>query len=467
MSTVKAISLQQAHAMKPVNGSNPQVAPQPMTEQMDIGTLDALLKFVGTPATVLDTNGQVLAASRSLAALAGCPGSTLHGRFLHELVNLKGADLAAVLHSGEERCFAFDELNWIHQQNAATSCHWLHYVLSPISSNTGQTLMVLAVLGTPGAFGEMHDVYNLVQSLSSCAHGMSQAALAIGAHREKQLHADKMTGIGQLAAGVAHELNNPVGYISSNLSTLHDYSRDIFTILEALDDIRVHQHQPDKVAGILRRLDDEVDVGILREDLDGIIEESITGANHIKKIVAAMRHLGRAGSAQPSSYHLYEGIDAMTKMVSAKAPSEIRIHHELSNIPPVHCIPVEVNQVILHLLDNARLALQGMGTITVRTGITEGRVWFEIEDDGCGIHPEHLSRIFEPFFTTREPGEGTGLGLAVAFAIISDSGGEITVRSTWQKGSLFRVTFPAKATVPESARHPDGPSLAESAEFKD
>lgn len=439
--------------MDTVHGSNKQMLSPAAAGQVDINVMDALLGFVGTPAAVLASDGLVLAASHSLSALAGCPGSLFQGQFIQQLARLREADLVAVLQAGEERCFAFDELEWMHQRQATEPCHWLHYVLSPIVSR-GETLMVLAVLGTPGALGEMQDVYNLVQSISGNAHGVAQAALAIGTHREKQLHAEKMAGIGQLAAGVAHELNNPVGYIYSNLSTLRDYNQEMLAILDALDEIRASPHQPQRITGILSRLDDQLDAGALRDDLDGIIEESLAGANHIRKIVAAMHHLGRAGTPERGSYHLYEGIDAMTQMVSCRTSSRIRILQELSNTPAVHCVPVEVNQVILNLLENAVLALADTGTIIVRTGITEGRVWFEVEDDGCGIHPEHLSRIFEPFFTTREPGQGTGLGLAVAFAIVSGLHGDIVARSTWQKGSLFRVTFPAEATATSSDGDP-------------
>ncbi len=262
----------------------------------------------------------------------------------------------------------------------------------------------------------------------------------ITATRNMETHlrqSERLAAIGQLAAGMAHEINNPIGFVRSNVETLGKY---LSALLPLADACAAQPAIPQAVAQALR----SADIEFVREDAPQLLDECRNGLERVRKIVANLREFAQEGQADWRMTDLHASLSSAINLVSGSLLPGVAIVIEGNRLPLVHCCPGQINQLVLALLTNAIHALDGKtGQITVRTGQhDEAHVWFEVADNGCGIAPEHLPRLFEPFFTTRQVGRGTGMGLATAFGIVTDHGGRIEVDSVLGIGSRFRVTLP-------------------------
>jgi signal transduction histidine kinase len=276
--------------------------------------------------------------------------------------------------------------------------------------------------------------------------------------QEEQKHllqSEKMASIGQLAAGVAHEINNPVGFVNSNLGTLQHYAEEMLTLLAAYG--RVEGSLTEDALQEISRLKKEIDVAFLREDIGNLLSESLDGLQNVKRIVQDLRDFSRIDKSERLWANLETGLDSALDVVWNELKHKATVVKEYGNAPQIECFPSQLNQVFMNLLINAAHAIEDQGQITMRTGHDGENVWVEVEDTGKGIEPEHLGRIFEPFFTTKPVGKGTGLGLSLAYAIVNKHGGRLEVSSELGKGSIFRVLLPrdASADVQSSAMAPE------------
>jgi signal transduction histidine kinase len=255
------------------------------------------------------------------------------------------------------------------------------------------------------------------------------------------LQSEKMASIGQLAAGVAHEINNPVGYVYSNLGSLEKYLGDFFSLLDAYE--RCEPHLPAEDRAELAQLRQNLDVAFLRDDVKALLGESREGINRVKKIVQDLKDFSHVGTEEDWQWSdLLQGLDSTLNIVWNELKYKCKVVKELSELPRVLCLPSQLNQVFMNLLVNAAQAIEIQGTITLRSG-TEGRmVWISVSDTGHGIPPENLTRIFDPFFTTKLVGKGTGLGLSVSYSIVQKHRGRIEVESEVGKGTTFRMWLP-------------------------
>lgn len=261
-----------------------------------------------------------------------------------------------------------------------------------------------------------------------------------GAHLQL-LQSEKMASIGQLAAGVAHEINNPVGFIHSNMGSLEKYLRDFATLLDAYE--RAEDAMDEATRSSLRQLRQDLDIAFLREDVFALLAETLDGVNRVKKIVQDLKDFSRAGANDEWQWaDLYRCLDSTLNIVWNELKYKARVTKEYTPLPRVYCLPSQLNQVFMNLLVNAGHAIETQGTITIRTGQEGDLVWVEIEDSGHGIPPDNLQRIFDPFFTTKPVGKGTGLGLFVSYNIVQKHRGKIEVRSEVGKGTTFRVWLP-------------------------
>ncbi|GAB4254125.1 MAG: hypothetical protein Kow0065_00800 [Methylomicrobium sp.] len=263
--------------------------------------------------------------------------------------------------------------------------------------------------------------------------------------KETQAHliqSEKMASIGQLAAGVAHEINNPLGYIYSNLNTLKNYIDDLLQFSEAAD--RLAQALPaDQIeVQAYRQLKNRVDIDFLKTDLIDLVNESIEGASRARKIVQDLRDFSRIDRAEREFFDIEAGIDATLNIIHNELKYKADIVKDYCGLKPYRCIGAQLNQVFMNLLINAAQAIDEFGVITIRTRYRNDRIEIEIEDTGCGIPESIQARIFDPFFTTKPVGKGTGLGLSLSFKIIESHHGTIEIESTVDKGSLFRVCLP-------------------------
>ncbi|MCG2582318.1 MAG: ATP-binding protein [Marinobacter sp.] len=249
------------------------------------------------------------------------------------------------------------------------------------------------------------------------------------------LQSEKMAAIGQLAAGVAHEINNPVGYVYSNLQSLESYLSDLFRLTDAVDSaVSIDD---------LRAIKQNIDYDFLRDDLKDLLAESREGIERVKTIISAMKDFSHIEEEEFKPADLHRGIETTLNLVNNELKYKAEVIKEFTDIPEVECIISQINQVVMNLLINAAHAIDDFGRITIRTCQQQNNVLIEVEDTGKGITQDNLNRIFEPFFTTKPIGKGTGLGLSLSFNIIEKHNGHIDVSSVPGEGTRFRITLPA------------------------
>ncbi|MGI9025152.1 MAG: ATP-binding protein [Burkholderiaceae bacterium] len=260
-----------------------------------------------------------------------------------------------------------------------------------------------------------NDLQNRVEMLSTMNAEIKAVNLLLGEAQHQLVQADKMASIGQLAAGVAHEINNPIGYVSSNLQTLSGYAQELIGLIDTI--VEKPELKPLIEAS-------GVDVAFLRDDMAALIAESHQGLGRVKKIVQDLKDFSRVEQAEEwEAADLVACLNSTLNIVSNEIKYKAVVDKELAPLPGVQCLASQINQVLLNLLVNAAHAVERDGRITLRCGHDPdggdgGEVWFDVADNGCGIPPENLARIFEPFFTTKPVGQGTGLGLSLSYSII-------------------------------------------------
>jgi len=265
--------------------------------------------------------------------------------------------------------------------------------------------------------------------------------------QQQLVQADKLASIGQLAAGVAHEINNPVGYIFSNFTTLQGYFKQLFTMLDAYQQAEARTVD----AAALRALREQIDLDYLRQDIPALMAESREGIARVRHIVQDLKDFSRVDANQEWVWsNLHQGIDSTLNIVSNEVKYKADVVKKYGDIPDIQCLPVQINQVVMNLVVNAAHAFGAeRGRITISTGSDgEEHVWIGVADNGCGIAPEIMSRIFDPFFTTKAVGKGTGLGLSVSYGIVQKHGGRIDVESEPGQGTCFRVHLPIRHQLP-------------------
>ena len=258
--------------------------------------------------------------------------------------------------------------------------------------------------------------------------------------------AEKLASIGQLAAGVAHEINNPIGFILSNFATLETYLERLFEMLEAYE--RAEPALADTpYAAEIRSVRERVELDYLKQDIPALMAESREGTVRVRKIVQDLKDFSRADASRDWVIaDLRAGIDSTLGIVNNEIKYRADVERRYAAIPAIECLPSELNQVFLNLLVNAAQAIdKPRGTIVVATGSDDAEtVRIDVIDDGRGIAPEHLARIFDPFFTTKPVGEGTGLGLSLSYGIVQKHHGRIEVDSAPGRGTRFRITLPVR-----------------------
>ena len=254
------------------------------------------------------------------------------------------------------------------------------------------------------------------------------------------MQSERMASIGQLAAGVAHEINNPVGFVNSNLGSLQGYVTDMLRLLSVYE-----QAESTLTAAALqeiKQLKADIDVEFLREDIVSLLAESLDGVKRVTRIVQDLKNFSHVDESERQWADLEVGMESTLRVVWNELKYKAEVVKEFAGVAQIECFPFQLNQVFMNLLVNASHAIEVHGTITLRTGQDESQVWVEVQDTGKGIKPENLSRIFEPFFTTKPVGKGTGLGLSLAYGIVKKHNGRIEVKSEVGQGSTFRVILP-------------------------
>ena len=256
------------------------------------------------------------------------------------------------------------------------------------------------------------------------------------------LQSEKLASIGQLAAGVAHEINNPVGFISANLNTLKTWVRSLLDVIAAHEAAlpQLEPAQRDALAAMGRA----ADLDYVRDEIATLIDESIDGALRVRRIVQDLRDFSRPGSGEWCVADIHAGLESTLNVVHNELKYKADIVREYGDLPPVECLPSQLNQVFMNLLVNAAHAIPERGVITIRTSSDDEHVSIAISDTGTGMTPDIVRRIFDPFFTTKPVGQGTGLGLSVSHGIVERHRGAIDVTSEPGRGTTFRIRLPIR-----------------------
>lgn len=277
----------------------------------------------------------------------------------------------------------------------------------------------------------------------------------LNATRSQLVHSEKLSSIGQLAAGVAHEINNPISFISGNIEVLKEYCQDISSMMldylslesdlikNPIDDVKSRCKQ-------LKAKRESIKLMDILSDLDKLIDDSLSGSMRIQNIVNDLKSFSRVDSKQASKVDLIEQvIDPALRLAANNIKYKCRVNKSLSPLPLYLGHPGELSQVIMNLLVNASDAIENQGDITITSEVADSHIKIEISDNGSGIEQEHLLKIFDPFYTTKEPGRGTGLGLSISHGIIQKYAGELNVKSQLGTGTTFTIQLPIPSIMEE------------------
>lgn len=259
------------------------------------------------------------------------------------------------------------------------------------------------------------------------------------------LKQEKLATLGTLAAGVAHEINNPLAFVTSNISALDEYHHAYKELYHLFLELRP-EFSEDKLLKF-NTLVKKLDLEYLDEDLPQLMKETLDGLDRVKKIVMSLKNFSRSQEGERDYTNINEGINSTLRLVQSELKHGVNVVLELAELPKVYCNPSEINQVILNIVVNASHALKDRDdpTIIIKTDSDTENIYIIITDNGSGMSEETLQNLFIPFFTTKPIGEGTGMGMAIVHKIVEEHDGTIDVDTELGKGTTFKISLPIKS----------------------
>ncbi len=337
----------------------------------------------------------------------------------------------------------------VENQTKRGSTYWSETLLAPVRDKNDEIRHFVSITSDISARKQAE------VALQQKSQEQQETSKKLNEATQQLLQSEKMASIGQLAAGVAHEINNPVGYVNSNLVSLAGYAEDMKSLIEVYDGLMLENDGSQRMLAS-KKAKDAISYDFLKDDISDLLEESKEGVVRVMQIIQNLKDFSHVDKGEWVLSDLHQGLDSTLNVVNNELKYKADIQKAYGNLPQVRCMPAQINQVFMNLLVNAAHAIEGRGVIRIASGVEGERVWIDISDTGAGISPDNLSRLFEPFFTTKPVGKGTGLGLSVSFGIIKKHHGEIEVDSQPGKGSRFRIWLPKEQAIPEVSEPPPG-----------
>lgn len=299
------------------------------------------------------------------------------------------------------------------------------------------------------------ELCRIVEDREKALDDIKEAIEKIKQMQIQLIRSEKLAGIGHLAAGVAHEINNPMSYITSNLITLNDYVKTLKqTILNSQKLLKVLADK--NIVEINSTVEDfnetyqKDDISFILNDIDQLLSESLDGARRVKEIVHDLKSFARLDETEVKEVNLNDGIESALKIINNEMKFVSRLIKKFGDIPLLCCYPSLLNQAFLNLIMNAVYAVQEKGEITIETYFEDSNIIIKISDTGCGIPKDVIPKIFDPFFTTKPVGQGTGLGLSIVYSVVTKHNGKIHIESEIGKGSIFTISLPERGIKREN-----------------
>src|SRR5680860_706274 len=285
---------------------------------------------------------------------------------------------------------------------------------------------------------EVHQQRNLIQeknrALNKVLHDLKEA-------QQQLVMSEKMASLGQLTAGVAHEINNPINFVSANIKPLKEDLSEIIESIHRYDDV-IKENKLDAFFKKVWQFNKDHDLAFTLQEVQELLKGIEEGAIRTSEIVKGLRNFSRLDQNVLKKTDINEGVDSTLALLHSVYKDHISIEKKYGTIPEVECFPGEINQVLMNILSNAIQAITGKGKIFITTWKDENWVKIGIRDTGSGMDPATKNKIFDPFFTTKEVGKGTGLGLSISYGIIKKHKGKIEVVSEIGQGTEFIISLP-------------------------
>lgn len=333
-------------------------------------------------------------------------------------------------------------------------------VTSQISTPIIEDFIFTEADGRYAGMGSVADVLKLVeQRLDQRNHALARANQEIKASQAHLVQSEKMAALGQMVAGVAHEINTPLGYVGNNVQMAEEMLGQIHDLVTAYDGLFENLLNPDAVQSdveariqAIAQMRQEFDAVSDLADLNELFTDTRFGLKQIGEIVLSLKNFARVDRAATDQVNLIDNIETALTVGHHHLKNRVTVEKRFEPIPLVPCAPSQINQVLLNLLTNAAQAINhDKGRLLIRTYSRGEYACISVEDNGSGIPPEHVSRIFEPFYTTKKVGEGTGLGLSISYRIIKDHGGDIRLATKQGVGTRFEISLPFERPANQSA----------------
>lgn len=403
--------------------------------------LDQLFQSSADGIFRVDTDLNIVRVNRTFEKLTGFAEKEIIGRKCYDIIPGEGCEtsncLAKMILDGEPQIV----LESTKRTKDGNNIPCLVFAV-PFQDQAGK------IVGVVEYFRDVSDLKRVEADLQQSRDALSKAYQELQRSQSQMLQREKMASIGQLAAGVAHEINNPLGFIGSNLSSLIKYWKKISEFLGMQDKLLMDLTGCPATDGLLQKRK-QMKIDYILEDANDLIEESLGGVDRVKVIVGNLKSFSRVDLAKYDKTNINQSLDATLNIIWNELKYNVTLHKDYAELPLTYCYPQQLNQVFMNLLINAGHAIEDKGDIHINTRCEDDQILVMIRDTGCGISEENLSRLFEPFFTTKEVGKGTGLGLSIVYDIIKKHNGDIHVESQVGEGTTFTVCLPIIESIPK------------------